>query len=234
MECWCLHGAVGSAGDWRKWAARLAASGISARAIDLWRFLENGPLPMPPFAEAQSRMIIGYSMGGRLALHALLDRSSLWRAAVIISAHPGLESEKERAARRVSDQSWAARAMTWEWNDFLNAWHAQPMLVGASPRDASADSRLAHQRRAIAQSFIDWSLGAQEPLWELLGEIRTPVLWVVGERDPKFIALAERAVRRLPCGRLVVMPGAGHRVPWETTDALSAEIAAFADQVLGK
>jgi 2-succinyl-6-hydroxy-2,4-cyclohexadiene-1-carboxylate synthase len=152
---------------------------------------------------------------------------------VIISAHPGIESEKERADRRVSDQAWAVSAITSEWNDFLNAWHAQPMLAGASPRNASADSKLAHQRRAIAQSFIDWSLGAQEPLWERLGKIRIPVLWVVGERDPKFLALAERAVNRLPSGRLLVAPGAGHRVPWQTTDVLSAEIAAFADRVLG-
>jgi 2-succinyl-6-hydroxy-2,4-cyclohexadiene-1-carboxylate synthase len=246
MECWCLHGAVGSASDWRELATQLASSGIGSRAIDLWRFLEDGPLPMPSFTDAlnaevsaqshpaQSRMLMGYSMGGRLALHALLDRLSPWRAAVIISAHPGLESEKERTDRRVSDQSWAARVVTWEWNDFLNAWNAQPVLAGTSMRDASADSRLAHQRRAIAQSFIDWSLGAQEPLGERLGEIRIPVLWVVGERDPKFIALAERAMKNLPCGRLVVMPGAGHRVPWEATDALSVEIAAFADQVLGK
>jgi hypothetical protein len=40
VECWCLHGAVGSASDWRGLAKALAAGGISTRAVDLWRFLE--------------------------------------------------------------------------------------------------------------------------------------------------------------------------------------------------
>ena len=54
------------------------------------------------------------------------------------------------------------------------------------------------RRREIARSFVDWSLGAQEPLWDRLHEITIPVLWVAGENDAKFRALAERAVALIP------------------------------------
>ena len=115
LECWCLHGAAGMAADWRGFAKTLAATGIGSRAVDLWRFLECQPMSLTEFGTAlnadasgevfrgSSRALLGYSMGGRLALHALLEKDHPWQAAVIISAHPGLESEPERADRRASD-----------------------------------------------------------------------------------------------------------------------------------
>ena len=43
LECWCLHGAVGMAADWRGFAKNLAAAAIGSRAVDLWRFLDCCP-----------------------------------------------------------------------------------------------------------------------------------------------------------------------------------------------
>ena len=117
LECWCLHGAVGMAADWRGFAKNLAASGIGSRAVDLWRFLDCGPMSLAEFAKAlnaeaggevfrgSGRALAGYSMGGRLALHALLESGHPWQAAVIVSGHPGLESD--RSVRRSADTAWA-------------------------------------------------------------------------------------------------------------------------------
>ena len=52
LECWCLHGAVGVAADWRGITKRLAAAAISSRAVDLWRFLDDAPLPLAAFGKA--------------------------------------------------------------------------------------------------------------------------------------------------------------------------------------
>lgn len=233
-ELWCLHGALGEAADWADLAARLAPAGTRVHPLDLWRFLGGGPLPLPGFgrvlnslagtAHGTRRVLVGYSLGGRLALHALLDPApARWDAAVIISAHPGLESAAERAARRTADAGWAALAATGEWPDFLTKWFAQPLLAGCP-----ADRRhLVARRRPIARSFIDWSLGVQEPLWDCLAGIHLPVLWVAGERDPKFHALAERAVALLPAGRLWTAPRTGHRVPWESPAAFAAAVREF-------
>lgn len=228
LECWCLHGAVGMAADWRGFAKMMATAGIGTRAVDLWRFLECDPMPLPAFGKAlnadasgevfrgNGRALLGYSMGGRMALHALLEKDHPWQAAIIVSAHPGLEDVSEKSARRAADTVWATRALAGDWQQFLSAWNSQAVLGGASMRDPQASSSLITRRREIARSFVDWSLGAQEPLWNRLSEIKVPVLWVAGENDLKFRALAERAVPLIPKARLVIAPGAGHRVPWET------------------
>lgn len=239
FECWCLHGAVGNAVDWREHAHVWAKSGIETRAVDLWRHLDCCPMPMMEFGRvlnAECRglgrvgerkpVLLGYSMGGRLALHALLDENPPWQAAVIVGAHPGLaglESEAERVARRASDAEWGARALRGEWQEFLTDWNAQPVLADSG----SLTPPSALRRREVARSFIDWSLGAQESLWEELPTIRIPVLWVVGERDEKFRAIAERAVALLPQAELAVIPAAGHRVPWDQPEEFVERVKGF-------
>ena len=237
MECWCLHGAVGMAADWRGFAKNLAVAGIGSRAVDLWRFLDCCPLPLTDFAKVlnaeasgevfrgSSRALLGYSMGGRMALHALLENDHPWQAAVIVSAHPGLETD--RAARRTADAEWATRALAGNWQEFLHAWNAQAVFGSASPRDPQASASLVMRRREIARSFVDWSLGAQEPLWKRLGEINIPVLWIAGENDPKFLALAERAVGLIPNAHLAIAPGSGHRVPWEAATWFADSVSGF-------
>ena len=239
MECWCLHGAVGMAADWRGFAKNLAAAAIGSRAVDLWRFLECCPLQLPDFAKSlnadaggevfrgNGRALLGYSMGGRLALHALLEKDHPWQAAVIISAHPGLETEPERAARRAGDTEWATQALAGNWQTFLDAWNAQTVLGNTPPRDPQASGSLVARRREIARSFVDWSLGAQQPLWERRPEINVPVLWIAGENDAKFRALAERAVAQIPRVTLAIAPGSGHRVPWEAGNWLAQRVAHF-------
>lgn len=251
---WCLHGAVGMADDWRG----LRAPGWSVKRVDLWRYLECCPMPMadfgkalnaeaaagggsqmgdgklPPFGPPSSRVLVGYSMGARLALHALID-SGPWDAAVLIAPHPGLESEAERAARRAGDAAWAGRALSGDWREFLAAWEGQGILKAergtrnAEWRLADRDS-LVNRRREVARSFVDWSLGAQEPLWDRLGGIRCPVLWCVGERDTKFRALAERAAELCPQAECWIAPAAGHRVPWDAPEAFRDKLGEFLER----
>ena len=239
LECWCLHGAAGMAADWRGFAKLLAATGIGSRAVDLWRFLECQPMSLTEFGSAlnadasgqvfrgSSRALLGYSMGGRLALHALLEKDHPWQAAVIVSTHPGLETESERALRRATDAQWATQSLAGNWQQFLDAWNAQAVLGTAPMRDPQASSSLIARRREVARSFVDWSLGTQQPLWERMGEISIPLLWVVGENDPKFLALAERATALIPNAHLAIAPGAGHRAPWEAESWFADQVARF-------
>lgn len=237
--CWCLHGSAGLYSDWKSVRGGLAEMGVVTRAVDLWRFLQCQAMDYRAFgaalnAEANAlpavvgpRVLVGYSMGGRLALHGILDEASEWDAAVIISAHPGLVSEEERMARRAADAVWAARAMKDEWSDFMEAWNQQPVLRGAKVRGEGEDFLLKNRRVEIARSFIEWSLGMQRPLWERLSEIQIPVLWVVGERDENYLQMGKEAVKKIPRGELWVAPGAGHRVPWEAEIEFLAVLSGF-------
>jgi 2-succinyl-6-hydroxy-2,4-cyclohexadiene-1-carboxylate synthase len=241
IECWCLHGAVGAASDWRSIGSGLAKLGISTRAVDLWRFLQCESVGMSDFAKrlnaeaagevsrGQRRILIGYSMGGRLALYALLENGP-WDAAVIISANPGIRDPDEAAQRRSHDTHWATRALTESWSDFLSAWNAQPILGGAL-RDEREDKKLIQRRREIARSFVDWSVGNQRNLWNDLTGIKIPVLWVAGENDTKFSTIATAAAKLTPSSQIAIAPETGHRVPWENEPWFIGEIESFISKI---
>jgi len=219
----------------------MAPRGISVHGFDLWKILQCRAVDLAgaggivnreceAVGQAAKRVLVGYSMGGRLALHSLLaDKGRMWDAAVIISAHPGLEINTERAARREVDASWSARALHGDWREFSRDWQAQPVLQSVRQTDAALPDRmgLVTRRNEVARSFVCWSLGAQMPLWPRLAEIRCPLLWVAGEVDGKFSELAKRAVAALPDARLWIAPGSGHRVPWEAGEAFAARLAGF-------
>jgi 2-succinyl-6-hydroxy-2,4-cyclohexadiene-1-carboxylate synthase len=134
---------------------------------------------------------------------------------VIVAAHPGLESADERVERRAADAAWSAAALKDDWPAFLSAWEGQQIFRGAA--ELPGDRRLLLARRAaVARSFIDWSLGAQQELTAQLGRVGCPVVWVAGARDEKFLGVGRRAVAALGNARLVEFSGCGHRVPWES------------------
>lgn len=207
-----LHGSVGMAEDFHEILPE-------ARAWNLWELLTQGEISL---AEAGARIaseaqdgdaLVGYSMGGRLALHALLSGKCQWGKVIIISAHPGLKKGHEE--RLQSDRDWATLAEN-DWPHFLKKWNDQTIL-GSSPAWGER-SKLVPFQKEVARSFRCWSLALQENLRSRLGEITCPVRWIVGEHDLKFLELAQEVVPLIPDAKLEVIPNAGHRVPWEARD----------------
>ncbi|MEM9079537.1 MAG: alpha/beta fold hydrolase [Verrucomicrobiota bacterium] len=217
---WCLHGAVGSSRDWDEFGRLVGEAGYVCRAVDLWRFLECEGMGLWDWARAfhaevkadgdEERILLGYSMGGRLALHALLEEPELWDRVIVVSAHPGLVTEEERLERMAADARWAGQALTGDWGEFVEAWNEQGVLEGSA--GGGERSLLVNRRRAIARSFMEWSLGRQEDLGGRLRDWEGKGLWVTGQRDEKFATLSEGAGESFE--RLVI-EGAGHRVPWD-------------------
>lgn len=199
------------------------------RRIDLWRFLDCCPMSLEKFGHTLAGeilridpepILVAYSMGGRLALHALLAQPKMWKAAVIISAHPGLSDQSQRVNRRQKDAEWSALALKADWSDFLQQWNAQAVLDDSV--DMPDRQALKTRRASVARSFVDWSLGVQENLTERFQEIECPVLWLTGEKDAKFTELAKGSIDRFSHAEHGILPGCGHRVPWEQPEAFSA------------
>lgn len=225
---YALHGALGMAQDWKPLAKELSRP---LSRVDLWQYLACCPMSLPEFGAAFNKEVtasapdlIGYSMGGRLALHALLDRPEMWRKAIIVSAHTGLDPS-QRNARLAQDAAWAAKALKGDWKEFLIEWNAQGVLSDSAllPDRSTLEPR----RQAVARSYMDWSLGQQEDLTERLHEITCPLLWIVGEHDEKFRAIAEHAVSHIPNAQLHVIPNAHHRVPWDQPQAFTKAVQQF-------
>jgi 2-succinyl-6-hydroxy-2,4-cyclohexadiene-1-carboxylate synthase len=187
-----------------------------------WDFL---PWPHSPGA---GDVLLGYSMGGRLALQ-LLERDVVsndsgarqesFSKAVIISA--GLNAPDE--PRRARDEVWAQRFEAAEWFELMRDWNAQPVFGGHSMPRREED----YDRRELARQLREWSPAVLPP--PRLETIETPVLWIAGERDAKYVEIARHAVARLPHAELWICPDAGHRVPWEQPDALVRRLRVFLD-----
>jgi 2-succinyl-6-hydroxy-2,4-cyclohexadiene-1-carboxylate synthase len=193
-----LHGFLGRPADWT--FLRDAGFEVDARELD----------DVPTTGET----ILGYSMGGRIALHALLDGARYQRA-VIISAGLGIEEEPDRLARRQGDERWARRFENEDWGAVLRDWNAQPLFGGHVPVRRERD----YDRNRVVDALRRWSPGVLPPLAPRLHEIAIPVLWIAGARDAKYVAEGERAVGLLPDAELWVCPEAAHRVPWEQPEA---------------
>jgi len=201
-----VHGFTQTPASWGKITAALEAEAVDAPVTDLWTAADE--------LAARGRAVwVGYSMGGRMALHLALAHPEVVCALVLVSATAGIDDDADRTARRASDEGLAERLEAVGADAFLAEWRARPMFAGVPAVDRSHDvaTMAAHLRRA--------GTGTQEPLWGRLGELTMPVLVVVGERDAKFRALGERMVAGITDASLAIVPDAGHAAPFEQPDA---------------
>jgi 2-succinyl-6-hydroxy-2,4-cyclohexadiene-1-carboxylate synthase len=171
---------------------------------------------------------LGYSMGGRVALHLALARPDLVERLVLVSATAGIEDHRERARRREQDEE---RARALERNGveaFLERWLAQPMFAGLQASQAGLDSRLENRAEGLAAALRLMGTGAQEPLWTRLIELTMPVLVVAGERDDKFSEIALQLGGWIgAAASLAMVPEAGHACHLENSEAFLELVLPF-------
>jgi 2-succinyl-6-hydroxy-2,4-cyclohexadiene-1-carboxylate synthase len=174
---------------------------------------------------------LGYSMGGRLCLHAALAQPATVQRLVLISATGGIDEATERADRRAADEGLARHVEAVGVEAFVDEWLAQPLFTGLTEETAHRRARLANTAGGLASSLRLAGTGTQEPLWSRLGALSIPVLVVAGQRDPKFVALAQRLVAAIGSGaQLAVVPEAGHTVHLEAPDAFLAVLRPWLDR----
>ena len=218
-----LHGFTQTGASWDGVVGELAGR-YRALAPDLGAGPWEAELDRVEALAPPAFALAGYSMGGRLALALALRAPDRVRRLVLVSAGPGLADPAERAARRDADAALAERIEAIGAEAFAREWAAQPLFAGQPPAVAAA-AHADRMRRSAAEHAAQLrglGTGAMPPLWDRLGELTMPVTLVVGERDAKFVALAERMRERLPAAGLVVVPGAGHAVVLEAPAAVAA------------
>jgi 2-succinyl-6-hydroxy-2,4-cyclohexadiene-1-carboxylate synthase len=180
---------------------------------------------------------VGYSMGGRVALQLALDEPSVVERLVLVSATAGIEDVDERETRRADDEQLADRieaAGDAGLPAFLDEWLSGPLFAHLSDAEADRESRLVNSAAGLAAALRALGTGSQLPTWERLRTVSAKTLVVAGERDPKFVALAERMRQAIGShAELVLVPGAGHAVPFERPGPFAAMVGAFATGKLG-
>ena len=173
--------------------------------------------------------LVGYSMGGRLALHVAARRPQRVLSLLTIGAHAGLE-EDAREGRRRGDEALAERIERDGIPEFVDYWSGLPLFAGLERRGAGYLARIRAERlenhsAGLACSLRGMGAGVMEPLWDEVGEIRVPCTFVAGQLDHGYVASARRLAAAMPHGRVEVVPRAGHAVHQERPDAFARVLA---------
>ena len=173
--------------------------------------------------------LVGYSMGGRLALHVAARRPDRVLSVFTIGAHAGLE-EDAREGRRQGDEALAARIEKEGIEAFVNYWGSQPMFAGIERRgptyaaEVRAD-RLRNHASGLACSLRGMGAGAMQPLWDDLAHVEFPCTFVAGQLDHGYVASARRLASTVANSRVEIVPRAGHSVHQERPDAVARLLA---------
>lgn len=229
-----LHGLLGDGGDWdpvlpyfdgwpRVTLDLPGHGGSAALAPHDFAAVSHGLTQTLAALDIGRYILIGYSLGGRIALfHACRDRPAGLRALFAEGANPGLRQQSERVERLRHDQAWAQRFAHQPLDDVLADWYRQPVFgdLSAPQRQALIALRRHNQGRSIAAMLDATSLARQPDLLPSLQTLSIPFGYLCGEHDGKFTALAQQSA--LP---FLSVPGAGH-------NAHRANPPAFAGQLL--
>ncbi len=155
-------------------------------------------------------VLVGYSMGARIALHTALQHPDKVRGLVLVSGTPGLRSDSERADRRTSDEALAGHIEEIGVSQFVTEWLSNPMFQGLSAQYADIPNRNTNTEQGLANSLRYAGTGTQTPLWDQLKNLQMPVLIITGERDKKFTDIGREMRTKIPNCEYRVMSGVGH------------------------
>ena len=242
-----LHGFSGACATWHAVANALA---------DRWRVimidcLGHGQSDAPPKVERyrmaslaadiidlldqlaiERTHLLGYSMGGRLALCVALRYPERLRSLILESASPGLADASERAERRRRDLALADRIEGKGIPAFVDYWERMPLWASQSklPADiimAQRKQRLRNNAVGLANSLRGLGTGAQPNLWPALPALQLPALLLAGAADHKFRRINEAMAARMPRAQLRLIPAAGHNTHLENAPAFCHEVSSF-------
>lgn len=191
----------------------------------------------PMVSTASSVILVGYSMGARLALYLALANPGVFHAVLAESGTPGLTDAQERAARAEHDaavgRTLAACGDRAALKAFLEGWYSRPPFddLGDAQRADLVALRSDNDAQQLALAVARLSVGVQPDLWPALGHLEIPVLAVCGEKDLKFRRIAEAMAAQSTRVAVQVMAGCGHNVHFEHPDAYTRVLRGFLEGV---
>ena len=243
-----LHGFTGSAASWAAHLDVFASYGWRVLALDM---LGHGRSDVPADARRYTiehceqdilavleklgvrtgeAILLGYSMGGRIALYTAL--AGFFRALILESASPGLSDPHERERRRHSDEQLAERIEHDGIAAFVRYWEHLPLFasqqrLSCEQQQTLREQRLHNSATGLANSLRGVGTGVQPALQKRLPTLAIPVLVLAGILDTKFCAIAQQMAHSLPSAQARIVPDAGHTVHLERPEAFDQLIKEF-------
>ncbi|MCK5124773.1 MAG: 2-succinyl-6-hydroxy-2,4-cyclohexadiene-1-carboxylate synthase [candidate division Zixibacteria bacterium] len=179
----------------------------------------------------QPPIIIGYSMGGRIALYTAIKYPEKFHSIVLESSSPGIADGFERQKRLLSDRTVSEKFLQTDMRSFLIDWYKQPVFNYLSEKQGLTekiiDKKSSGNPEFYSKVVIALSPGRQIPLWNKLPFLFLPVLIIAGEIDQKYCEIGRRMTDALPKSRLEIIKNAGHIVHLENRKDFMSALNSF-------
>lgn len=178
----------------------------------------------------QNCFLVGYSMGGRLALYLTLHFSQRFSRIVLESTSPGLKTQGDRLERIQRDFELANKLEESNFSTFLANWYSQPLFASLKKHPDFyflKQSRLQNNQFELAKSLRNLGTGCQPSLWEKLQNNKNYLLLLVGEYDTKFITINSEMIRLCPFAQLEMVSNCGHNIHFEDPKTFVENVQSF-------
>ena len=236
---------MGSSSDWQKICNDLS-SDFYCLAIDLPGHgksevdeyensfsIENAARYISEFLEnnnIESCHLLGYSMGGRLAIYLAINYPNFFNKIIFESAQPGISDSIERLNRKNHDYKHSQKLEIMNLSEFLKVWYNQPIFETLKQHKRFANllnSRLNNDPKKLSKSLIEMGAGTQPSLWNELYRIKNPCLLIAGEFDIKYQKLFSKIHKEIFSSKFIILKNCGHNTHFENPDEFIKVVKKF-------
>jgi 2-succinyl-6-hydroxy-2,4-cyclohexadiene-1-carboxylate synthase len=180
--------------------------------------------------------VLGYSMGGRLALTIAYLYSSRVHSLILASTTAGIRTEEERIVRREQDAILAMNIELFGVEEFVNGWECIPLFeshnrLPLEKKEALRAERLNQSPTGLANSLLGMGTGSQSSWWDILYTVDLPVMVLCGEWDSKFCVLANELEESLPNAKKIKILQAGHAIHVEQPEKFDTMVMDYLNQM---
>ncbi|WP_420422554.1 alpha/beta fold hydrolase [Simkania sp.] len=172
--------------------------------------------------------LVGYSMGGRLALDFASRHPKLIENLIILSANPGIDDPKEREARLHSDEQWCHLIRNDGLEAFLEKWYAQPLFTDLRQRPDFPEifkRRMENDPEDVIATFKQLSPGVLPSCWKAIEKFSFPTLFLFGDRDIKYHLIRNKLAQMGV--RTDLISNSGHAIHLENPTECAHKIKEF-------
>ena len=213
-----LHGLMGEGEDWYELAkyfsdkyycllVDLPGHGKSTSEVSGFKALAK--LILDSVNQNDKLNVIGYSMGGRVALYLILNFPNLFNKAVIESASPGIQSQNEREKRYKSDLDLFSNIRG--FRSFLEEWYENPIFGDLKGlKEPIIERKLENDPIRLKKTIKALSVGIQPNFWERIKKLKVPTLYLSGEKDLKYTQIGKDLAKLSPAITNKVINNSGH------------------------
>lgn len=247
-----LHGFTGSSADWKPfipmWGEKyrllmvdIIGHGKSDAPTDPARYTMDHAVAdligILDHYRVDRCVVLGYSMGGRLALALTVRHPERIRGLILEGSSPGLESIQEREERIRRDEALARRIERGGIESFVSYWENIPLFASQknlppSVRAHIRAKRLVNRALGLAHSLRGMGTGAQPSLWHALSDLHMPVLLLAGAWDEKFCRIARNMHKQLPSSEFRKIADAGHNIHVEQAQVFGTMVLDYLSKMI--